>query len=282
MNAFNQKPFGGHWTEEKLDIIESYLDTYTTALKNQPFKLLYIDAFAGTGKVILKGKKNESLTGSAIRAAQVDNPPFDELIFIEIIKWKYNELVKLKNSDYNQRIRVVKNDANLCLQEMCADWQHNRKNWRGVLFLDPFAIQVEWATVKAVANTKALDVWLLFPTAAITRLLPRKKKLSDFKETSVTKLNLIFGDDSWKQLYNYVAPQQDLLAELFDEREPGVQGIIGIYQNKLNELVGKRLLSDSKRFTTPTNSPLFELIFFAGNPNGIGPAHRIATNLLKI
>ena len=37
--------FGGPWTEDKLDILEGYLDSYTTALKNQPFRLVYIDAF---------------------------------------------------------------------------------------------------------------------------------------------------------------------------------------------------------------------------------------------
>ena len=281
MNAFKPKPFGGDWTEDKLDILEKYLNAYTTALKNKRFKLLYIDAFAGSGKVVLKGKGNASLTGSAIRAAKVSDPPFDEFTFIEKSARNYNELVKLQNSDHEQKIRAVKSDANLYLQEICADWQHNRKGWRGVLFLDPFAMQVEWATVKAVANTKALDVWLLFPVAAIIRLLPRKKKLSDFKETSVTKLNLMFGDDSWKQLYDYVPPQQDLFADLIDEREVGVQGIITVYKNKLNELVGDRLLSDSRTLTTPTNSPLFELIFFAGHPNGIAPAHRIAKHLIK-
>ena len=33
-------PFGGAWTLKKLDILESYLDAYTTALKRQPFKLM--------------------------------------------------------------------------------------------------------------------------------------------------------------------------------------------------------------------------------------------------
>ena len=42
--------FGGQWTIEKLDILGRYLDAYTTALKNQPFKLVYIDAFAGHGR----------------------------------------------------------------------------------------------------------------------------------------------------------------------------------------------------------------------------------------
>jgi len=44
--------FGGPWTQHKLKILELYLDAYTTALKNQPFKLVYIDAFAGTGHIV--------------------------------------------------------------------------------------------------------------------------------------------------------------------------------------------------------------------------------------
>jgi hypothetical protein len=46
--------FGGDWTTAKLDVIASYLESYTTALKDKPSKEYpfvkgYIDAFAGTG-----------------------------------------------------------------------------------------------------------------------------------------------------------------------------------------------------------------------------------------
>lgn len=41
--------FGGPWTRQKLECLGKYLSAYTTALKNQPLELLYIDAFAGTG-----------------------------------------------------------------------------------------------------------------------------------------------------------------------------------------------------------------------------------------
>ena len=43
--------YGGPWTREKLNILEKYLNAYTKALKDQPFKLMYIDAFAGNGRV---------------------------------------------------------------------------------------------------------------------------------------------------------------------------------------------------------------------------------------
>ena len=46
-----KQKFGGPWTIEKLNILSAYLDFYVTALKNQPFKKIYIDAFAGTGKI---------------------------------------------------------------------------------------------------------------------------------------------------------------------------------------------------------------------------------------
>ena len=42
------KGFGGPWTTDKLSILESYLNSYTTALKSQLFGLIYIDAFAGS------------------------------------------------------------------------------------------------------------------------------------------------------------------------------------------------------------------------------------------
>lgn len=49
MADYTEQLFGGSWTEKKLNILKKYLDSYNTALKNKPFKRVYIDAFAGTG-----------------------------------------------------------------------------------------------------------------------------------------------------------------------------------------------------------------------------------------
>jgi len=43
--------YGGPWTLIKLDVVEAYLNFYFTAMRNQPFKFCYIDAFAGEGEV---------------------------------------------------------------------------------------------------------------------------------------------------------------------------------------------------------------------------------------
>lgn len=43
--------FGGPWTLLKLDVLEKYLHFFVHSMKNQKFKLCYIDAFAGSGDV---------------------------------------------------------------------------------------------------------------------------------------------------------------------------------------------------------------------------------------
>ncbi|MBL8765612.1 MAG: hypothetical protein JNM07_15335, partial [Phycisphaerae bacterium] len=39
----------GPWALEKLDALERYLDYYTTRLKKQPWRTIFLDAFAGGG-----------------------------------------------------------------------------------------------------------------------------------------------------------------------------------------------------------------------------------------
>jgi three-Cys-motif partner protein len=86
--------YGGAWTEIKLDALESYLTFYATALKNQPFELWYVDAFAGSGDRVverLAGGLFEGvashhadvvLDGSAKIALRV-HPPFQRLVFMK-------------------------------------------------------------------------------------------------------------------------------------------------------------------------------------------------------
>ena len=90
--------FGGPWTQQKLEILERYLDAYTTALKNQPFRLAYIDAFAGGG--LIRSQDPEVvgfLRGSTTRAIEISDRPFDELIFVEKDTARAAELERLRD-----------------------------------------------------------------------------------------------------------------------------------------------------------------------------------------
>ena len=85
----------------------------------------------------------------------------------------------------------------LFYKDLQEDWRYTR----GVLFLDPFATEVKWATIEKIASFKALDTWILFPTSAITRMLPRNKKPDDLSPSFAESLTKIYGDESWRELY---------------------------------------------------------------------------------
>ena len=76
-----EQRFGGRHTEKKLEALESYLKIYSQALKNQPFKRAFFDAFAGTGRVELLAQSTPLfgsidaeifIEGSAVRALRCD------------------------------------------------------------------------------------------------------------------------------------------------------------------------------------------------------------------
>lgn len=268
--------FGGRWTEEKLTILESYLDAYTTALKDRPFKLWYIDAFAGTGRVELSANDQRDIrrfvSGSAERAIKISDKPFDKLVFVEQDRDRCSELANLKVKHDNRDIQIVNSDSNTYLSHLDGDWRGRR----GVLFLDPYATQVEWSTLERISEFEALDTWILFPVYAISRMLPRLRRPD---ENWVARLNAIYEDESWRRLY--LESRQPNLFDM-DERESGVDGLLAIYKSKLSDLFGDRFLQTSRPLKNSKNANLFELIFCAGSPNSraISIAKRISQYIL--
>lgn len=46
---------------------------------------------------------------------------------------------------------------------------------RGLVFLDPYSLQVTWEAVTALAKARTFDVFVNFPLMAVTRLLRRNE-----------------------------------------------------------------------------------------------------------
>ena len=286
--------FGGPWTTEKLDILERYLNSYTTALMNQPFRLVYIDAFAGSGEInigecgVSEFDSDSFVTGSTERALRVVDRPFDQLVFVEKQADSFDKLVELKSRHPDRLIDVEQDDANTFLAGLTrrsflnGPVTHGYVDWRGVLFVDPFGTELEWATVQHIAGVQRLDMWLLFPVGAIGRMLPLSRNPDDVEPKWVDRLSTVFGGDHWRKLYS-LSPQQSLFGDEVIEREKGVQGLLSIYKDRLREAFGERVLDKSRTLTNSKNSPLFEFIFCVGSPSekAIKAAKRIARHLVR-
>lgn len=204
-------------TGRKLDVIGEYLAMYQKALSSTNLATMYVDGFAGTGEVPIAEHKDELfdedvrvvMAGSADRALKV-TPPFGRYIFIDKRK-KCIEALKAKFADIPNSARVthIVGDANEHIQALCKTerWQAQR----GVILLDPFGSQVEWRTIEAIAATKALDLWYLFPAGlSVFRQISNDGKIDPTHGPSITRL---LGTEDWKTAFFKSSDQGDLFGE---------------------------------------------------------------------
>lgn len=285
--------FGGDWTRRKLGILESYLDRYTTVMKGNSFHLWYVDAFAGTGYVnvdsgqVFQGSLLSSedgwdieaanvLKGSVRRAIDVDDRPFDEFIFVDLNFGYAEELSKLRYEFRDRDIRIVSDDANRFLQDWCLSQSRRlRTPWRGersVIFLDPFATEVDWQTVQTISETQSVDLWILFPLSALTRMLPSEREPDD---TNVSHLDRVFGGSEWQNALYNVTSQPTLFGEEEQVVRAHQQAIVDLYLDKLRGSF-PAVAANPKWFRNSRNSLLFAFMFASANP---GRGGRIAIDI---
>ena len=270
---------------------------FTTALKNTNFELVYIDAFAGSGafryvvdapRYTLFGPRDPAQDihdGSARRALRCQ-PPFDRIIFIEQDQENVSSLEEEIRKSGHEKADVLKGDANRLLRKICEPRKWRRR--RGVIFLDPFGMNVDWSTLECIAQTKALDVWLLFPLAGLFRNLPKQASaLDDGKRAAATR---VLGTDEWYDEF-YKIPKVPSYYSLFDGSviTPKIGARRAATVDHIEAYVKKRLetifahVEPPKRLRGTKNAPLFSLFFAVSNPSrkAIKPARDVASYILK-
>jgi three-Cys-motif partner protein len=274
--------FGGSWTHEKLSILRAYLHAYTTALKNQPFRLIYVDAFAGSGFWTPRSLSDleqpndfrEMWDGSAKIALDIEDRPFDRLVFVEINESRCMAIEALSQQYATRDVQIVNADANSALPDICSVMQPND---RAVVFLDPFATEMSWDTVASLAATGKADCWILFPLAAISRMMPGTR---DPLPELMTHLDRVFGGrEHWNTLYRD-SSQMNLFGDQGQERPGGAGEVIELYRNRL-KAVFPGTTSTPRTLLNSKNSPMFSLYFAASSKKGAGIAVRIAEHILQ-
>ncbi len=293
--------FGGNWTDEKLARLREYLIAYMTIFTENPgarsFITNYVDAFAGTGYRVESGDPSQGLgtlfddddlgevasyaQGSARIALEIPKP-FDKYTFIEKDLGRASVLEHLKQEfpERADRIEIILGDANEELQAICqeTDWGRNR----AVVFLDPYGMQVKWCTLKRIAETKAIDMWLLFPLGqAINRLLTRNEIP---RGAQADRLTETFGTEGWRDAFYKPNPQQQLsMFSSSDQhfiKDTDFEGIAGFFLERLGSIFHS-VAPNYYSLRNSKNVPLYLLCFAAGNPKGARTAIRIANHLLK-
>lgn len=283
----------GPWAREKLDCLGKYLHAYTTILGRQNFKgYFYVDAFAGPGSLKLRRKaahdlaqesllelsepaaddadENQYIDGSPRVALSLERP-FTDYVFVEIDEARKRKLEQLASEFPGPRIHVRSQDCNAYLTELLGKNAGRWRQWRGVVFLDPFGMQVPWSTIAALGRTKAIEVFLNFPVGmAIQRLL---KRSGEFTPKERAKLDDYFGSDEWFDLI--YEQSDDLMGSNVAKIAHSADVLVKWYRARLKSVFGH--VSTAREVCNSRGRPLYYLIFAGPNRTGA----RIADDVLK-
>jgi len=287
--------FGGDWTEQKLRVLDNYLIAYCRIFQKNPgarhLETIYIDAFAGTGIIQRKvkpGNEEELFTefaqpetvqflhGSAARALRHQ---FTRYVFIEKSAAGIADLEKLKAlSQLKERIAIRKGDANERLIALMdsTDW----KKWRAVVFLDPYGMQVEWRTIRRLGETKAVDLWFLFPLGqAVMRLLQKKAKPPPEWQQA---LDRIFGTHDWYNRFYKTEREPDWFeGEVASTRRVAHWHAVAAFMIERLKTAFHAVEPNPGILMNSQNVPLYLFCFASANPKGAPTALKIARDLLK-
>jgi three-Cys-motif partner protein len=209
-------PEVGPWAKEKLDALRRYLEFYTTILKKRSWRKIYLDAYAGGGRAVVRRtvaqepsqtndlgffeeqppidiEERELIDGSPRIALAIANP-FDRYVFVDPSPDRAAELQQLKKESSHRTIDVLEMTATAGI-----DWLMGQKigkaTHRGVAFLDPFGAKLEWSSIQKLADTGLFEVFVNFAlNMAIVRMLPNS---ADVPPTWASTLDSYFGGRDW-------------------------------------------------------------------------------------
>lgn len=269
--------FGGDWTIQKLHIIEEYLKVYATVLKNQNVKKIYVDGFAGSGKTELKTKSGSDeevatvVDGSALLSLKYN---FDEYYFLELDPDRLAALQKHVQDQYPDKLRKVHFITGDCNEKLLNVIAQITVYHRCLMFLDPYALELKWETLKKISECAVVDLWYLFPLSAV-RLMAKDKDITDGNKEKVTS---ILGTDEWLDTLYEESQQVSLFDEPQYERVEYTK-VLDYIKSRFATIFSyvsphsKILKNEAK------NAPMFMLCFMMTNKSS--KAQTLASKLVK-
>lgn len=298
MTSYRTDGTVGPWAREKLDRLKAYLDPYARILRTQNSwceQVIYFDGFAGAGMAPLRASQvSETATplfqdspegmnedeeyieyvlGSPFVALSLD-VPFTDYFFVEKNKAKAAELEAFVEPFRGRcNISVLVSDADTAIQDEVVRSNRNWKKCRGVFFLDPFGLQVPWATIELLAKTGAIEVILNLPVGtAIQRFLP---KSGEFSVEARQRLDEYFGDAGWYDIV-YV-PEPDLFGTSITKNSDAGRKLAEWYAQRMRQLFGQA--SSPRLITNENGGHLYYLVWAGPHKKGyeiakyvLGPA----------
>lgn len=279
METKNQ--FGGFWTQQKIEIFIKYLFAYLEIMKNQRFKLIYFDGFAGCGRIDPDASQLDDkkfIESVAMQVLSMDHPKsFDIYYMVEKHKKRSAQLEELiKNNFPTFNAHVANADCNEKLISM-TQFMRKNQNFKTLAFVDPFGMSLNWSSLEACRGL-GIDMWILIPTGvAVNRLLMNKQE--QIPDSWINKLERFYGIPV-KEIkdYFYKSHIQNSLfmgesITITQKTNNSIKRAVDLYKDRLNTIWSH--VSNPFPMKNSTGSVMYHFLMATNNPVGLKIANEV-------
>lgn len=275
------KGLGGPWTTKKLAKVREYLVAYQNVMLNNSWaRTVYIDAFSGSGAVMLRGATAPT-DGSALQAIGLSRP-FSEYHLIDKAKplARLRKQVEERYHDRLERVRTHVGDVNEVLPVLLRSLTSKH---RAVAFIDPYGMQLDWTTLQSIAACPKVDLWLLVPTGIGLQRVATKNR-ANMPSAWQKRVDRFLGDSSWREAWYAPSRQTKLFGDPPDTiKTATLETIDRDVQSRLRRIFPKGGVAENVLHLRDGTRVLYSLMFACSNPSPKAQAAsmRIANALLK-
>lgn len=245
----------GDWSKEKLHYVAGYMNMFTTSMRKK-WVLVYVDLFAGPGKSKVKDT-GQLVKGSPLLA--LDLPyRFKKYIFVETAPKSLSALEKRIAAYRDQTdIHITGTDCNKAAAEIASLIPSDSLT---LAFIDPKGCDIHFATIKALADSRRVDLLMTFPMGMDIKRNVDTAARHTGKDW--TRFDHFFGSTNWRRTY--------LTALASGGWKVAIQKTMEFYKDQLKDLGYKEIKTPLEILIreTHTDVPLYYLLFASKNPLG--------------
>lgn len=273
--------WGGTWTEKKIEILVEHASAYLKIMNKHPYwKLIYFDGFAGSGIIIKENEIDFEITlGAARRILEIDKPrPFDLYYFVEKNKTNADNLNRVTKEVFPEKNITVKiEDCNIKLKQLAKYLNTPQgKKTRVLAYIDPYGMQLEWDSIKDLANA-GIDIWILTPTGmGVNRLLKKDGNISDIWLKRLEK----FLGLSEKEIRSYFYKEEINLTLFGEEKhlskeDNTIEKAGSLYKERLNTIFN--FVSEPFILKSTKGNVMYHMFMASNNKTAV----KVANDIIK-
>ena len=183
---------------------------------------------------------------------------------------KFENLRTLSNKKKN--VFVFRGDCNNVLLDWVFPNVERKDGKRGLCFLDPYGIQLDWNIIQKAGSMGTLEIMMNFSIMDMRRNVFRHK-LINVRPSQIKRMDKFWGDSSWQHIKGVV--QGDLFSE--DSIFTSADDIVKAYVQRLKTKARFKFVVDPVPIFNSKNNLIYYLIFATQNKTG----HKIVTAIFN-